>query len=365
VMYELALSLNPQQVEAIAAGLYMEMLEAGFTRVGEFHYLHHDIDGHPYTNRAEMAQSIVNAAQDIGIALTLLPIFYAHADFGGMAPDNAQRRFINSIDSFTALWQDCIKLMETVPEGKVGLAAHSLRAVTPEELTHILPLARNMPIHIHIAEQMREVEACLAWSGSRPVAWLMEHAPVDENWTLIHATHIDRYETTDLAQAQSIVGLCPITEANLGDGIFPASLFLHQGEEIAIGSDSNIFISAAQELRQLEYSQRLDQRMRNVIAHPDQSTGLRLFDEALRGGARSIRGNGYLAVGKRADFVTLAREEWVDCVPDGMLDQWLFGMGVHVDCVFVGGRKRVEGGQHLDRERIVSHFAATVRHLWR
>jgi len=363
LMYAQALQLEPDEMEAVAAFAFMEMLEAGFTRVGEFHYLHHDRQGRPYAAISEMALHIAAAAQMTGIGLTLLPVFYAHSGFGGVPPHDGQRRFINSLDSFANLWQECEGLMAKFPGGQLGLAAHSLRAVKREELMSLLPLAANRPIHIHIAEQVKEVEDCLNWSGIRPVAWLLDNMPVDENWTLIHATHIEQEELAGMVASKAIAGLCPITEANLGDGIFPAAVFLNAGGRFAIGSDSNIVISVAQELRQLEYSQRLSLRARNVIADVGGSTGLRLYDQALRGGAKSVSGNGYLKIGARADFISLNVESWADSSPQSLLDQWIFGTGVGVDCVFVDGKRRVAGGRHLEHGIFETRFGDVMRKL--
>jgi len=364
LMYKQALQLDPDDMQAIAAQLYMEMLEAGFTRVGEFHYLHHDRDGRPYANLCEMAQSIASAAQTTGIGLTLLPVFYAHSGFGGGVPHDEQRRFINTIDGFVQLWQQCENLISSFgSHGQLGLAIHSLRAATYEEMQHLLPLAINKPVHIHIAEQVKEVEDCLEFFQARPVEWLLNNAPVDENWTLIHATHITPIEVMAVAKSGAVAGLCPITEANLGDGIFPMPDFLEFGGKFSIGSDSNIVISAVQELRQLEYSQRLNLHSRNVVAATGQSTGLRLFEEALRGGAKSIMGTGEVDVGKSADFVTLKVQDWADFSSNTLIDQWIFGQGIDVDCVFVAGKKRVEQGLHLDRAVIEPHFTATMRKL--
>jgi len=363
LMYNQALALDPDALEVIASWAFMEMLEAGFTRVGEFHYLHHDRHGQPYDDPAEMAKRIVAAARTSGIALTFLPVFYAHAGFGGISPHEDQRRFIHTLENFARLWQECHALMDEIPAGQLGLAIHSLRATTPEELQQLVLLGENRPIHIHIAEQVKEVEDCLQWSGARPVEWLFDNAPVNDHWTLIHATHMNVQEIKALAKSGATAGLCPITEANLGDGIFPMPIFLEQGGHFAIGSDSNILISIAQELRQLEYSQRLSQRVRNVIADAGQSTGLRLLMETVRGGARSVQGTGHIAIGKRADFVSLTSEDWVDLSLETLLDQWIFGRGIAVDCVFVGGKKRVDAGRHLDRDTISAHFSRVMRKL--
>lgn len=257
VMYRFALSMSPDQVAALAAQLYMEMLEAGFGRVGEFHYLHHDRDGKEYSNIPEMAERICAAAEQTGVAMTLLPVFYAHSGFGGLAPSEGQRRFINSVSSFDRLMEGCRGIQSRLPGMQLGIAPHSLRAVTPEELKAILSFAGNAPIHIHITEQTKEVDDCIKWSGARPVEWLLANAPVDQRWCLIHATHLEDGEVTGMARSGSVAGLCPITEANLGDGIFRAEDFLLAGGAFGVGSDSNVLISLSEELRTLEYSQRL------------------------------------------------------------------------------------------------------------
>ncbi|RYE01339.1 MAG: formimidoylglutamate deiminase, partial [Sphingomonadales bacterium] len=224
VMYRFLDRLTPDDIAAITAQAYVEMLESGFTRVGEFHYLHNDADGRRYSDPAETAGAIVAAAETSGIGLTLLPVFYAHGDFGGAPPAPGQRRFLSGVDDFARLVE--ASRAKLPADGVLGIAPHSLRAVTPEELRAILPLAGAGPVHIHAAEQTREVEACIAWSGARPVAWLLDHAGVDPRWCLIHATHLSDTECDRLAASGAVAGLCPVTEANLGDGIFPAVRYL-------------------------------------------------------------------------------------------------------------------------------------------
>ena len=237
VMYRFLERMEPDDVEAVAAQLQVEMLESGFTRVGEFHYLHHGIDGTPYAAPAEMASRLAAAAEISGIGLTLLPVFYAHGGFGGQAPDPGQRRFLSDPNSFARLMEASRAAVAGLPDAVVGMAPHSLRAVTGAELATILPLAADGPIHIHVAEQMAEVEACLRWTGQRPVAWLLDHAPVSERWCLIHATHMTDDEAAAMARSGAVAGLCPITEANLGDGTFNALPFLAAGGAYGIGSD--------------------------------------------------------------------------------------------------------------------------------
>jgi formiminoglutamate deiminase len=363
VMYKFALTMTPEDAEAVAAQLYMEMLEAGFCRVGEFHYLHHDQDGSPYANIAEMAERIGAASAETGIGLTLLPVLYNRSGFGGGAPIEGQRRFINAPDRFEALMGACRTMIARLDGGVLGLAPHSLRAVTPEELAFAADLGRNGPIHIHVAEQVKEIEDCIAWSGARPVGWLLDHADVDGCWCLIHATHMTDDETRRMAKSGAIAGLCPITEANLGDGTFPAPLFLEEGGRYGIGSDSNILISVPEELRQLEYSQRLALRARNVVAPANGSTGRTLFDRALVGGGAALQTTTGLAKGNSADLVSLD----VSAVPylsgDQVLDHWLFAGGVGVDSVWSLGRKQVSGGRHVRRDAVNRNFLAAMQRL--
>ncbi|HET8612960.1 MAG TPA: formimidoylglutamate deiminase [Sphingomonas sp.] len=365
IMYRFVGRIGPDELRPIAALAFMEMLEAGFTRVGEFHYLHHAPNGRAYADPAEMAIAIAQAAEASGIALTLLPVFYAHGGFGGAAPGETQRRFVTDPESFAALVEASRRAVAGLPDAVVGIAPHSLRAVTPDELAAILPIARDGPIHIHIAEQMREVEDYLGWSGARPVQWLFDHAPVDARWCLVHATHMSEAETARLAASGATAGLCPITEANLGDGLFPAPAFLAAGGAFGIGSDSNVRIDASEELRLLEYGQRLCARGRNLLAGGG-STGAALFAGALAGGARALGVEAGIVVGRPADLVSLdahhpsllAREG------DALLDGWIFSAGREaVDCVWRRGVRQVAGGRHVARERIVADYAAAIARL--
>lgn len=363
VMYKFALSMTPDHVEAVAAKLYMEMLEAGFGRVGEFHYLHHDKDGSPYANIAEMAERIGAASAETGIGLTLLPVLYAHSGFGGAAPIEGQRRFINSAESFARLMDGCRKVTGRLSGAEIGVAPHSLRAVTPDELSVAIALAGDGPIHIHVAEQVKEVEDCLAWSGARPVQWLLDHAPVDQRWCLIHATHMTDHETRRMAKIGAIAGLCPITEANLGDGTFSAPLFLSEGGRFGIGSDSNILTSVAEELRQLEYSERLALRARNVIASTGGSTGQALFERALAGGGAALKAPAGLVAGNYADIISLDTRAVSYLSEDRLLDHWIFASDVAVDSVWTLGRKQVQNGRHLQRDLIDRRFVAAMNEL--
>jgi len=368
VMYRFLDAMTPDDMEAVCAQAYVEMLEGGFTRVGEFHYLHHDRNGQPYAEPSEMAQRVGAAAAFTGIGLTLIPVFYAHGGFGGVPPTHGQRRFINSLDGFARLLEASRRVVATLDGGVLGVAPHSLRAVTPEELAAVTGLLPDGPVHIHVAEQLREVEDCLAWSGVCPVDWLLDHAPVDGRWCLIHATHMTPGETGRLAGSGAVAGLCPTTEANLGDGIFPGADWLAAHGRYGVGTDSNVATDAAQELRQLEYAQRLRQQARNLMAgEPGTSTGKALFTASLQGGAAAVGvGPSGLQAGAAADFVTLRAGHpcLVHRHGDRLLDGWIFGGARRVvDGVWVRGRQRVADGRHVAREPVAARYAETMRRL--
>jgi formimidoylglutamate deiminase len=367
LMYRFVERLGPDELEAISALCFAEMLEAGFTHVGEFHYLHHDRDGRPFAERGELAARIAAAAGTTGIGLTLLPVFYAHSGFGGAAPSARQQRFITAPDSFARLLESCRRAVQPLPGARVGVAPHSLRAVTPAELTAVTALAQGGVVHIHIAEQEREVAECLAWCGEPPIRWLLANQPVDERWCLVHATHATAAELAAVAQRQAVVGLCPITEASLGDGIFPAQQFLAAQGRIGIGSDSNVLIDAAEELRTLEYSQRLAVRARNVLAtRAETSTGRSLFEAALAGGRQAVQGPGGLVPGASLDLVTLRARHPVllERHGDEILDSWIFAGGrALIDCVWRAGALLVQDGRHRARAALEARYAQALRVL--
>ena len=368
LMYRFVERLDPEDLEAISALAFAEMLETGFTRVGEFHYLHHDRDGAPYANLGELAGRIAAAAQDAGIGLTLLPVFYAHANFGGVPPGALQRRFVNDLDRFARLLEASRGAVQSLEAARVGVAPHSLRAVTPQELGALVALAPNAPLHLHIAEQVKEVNDCIAWCGRRPVEWLLDHQPVDQRWCLVHATHVNAEEVHRLAASAAVAGLCPITEANLGDGIFPATEYLGADGACAIGTDSNVRIDAAEELRTLEYTQRLTHRRRNVLAHGrERSTGRRLLEAAVAGGAQALgcdrRG---LIAGADADIVSLdtTHDSLLCRRGDAILDSWIFAARVPaIDCVWRYGRKVVSAGRHIRRDAITARYRRALASL--
>lgn len=372
LMYRFAAQVSPAQVEAIATWLYIEMLEAGFTSVCEFHYLHHAPDGTPYADDAELALALLRAAERAGIGLTLLPVLYQASGFGGSPPNEGQRRFVRSTDSMLRLLERLRPLCQA-QGARLGLAPHSLRAVPPESLGEALAgldaIDASAPIHIHIAEQIAEVDACLAWSGQRPVAWLLDRAKVDARWCLVHATHMDAHEYLHAAASGAVAGLCPTTEANLGDGIFDFGAWRSAGGRWGVGSDSHACVNAAEELMMLEYSQRLATRQRNVgadAAEPSVASAMTLA--AVQGGAQaSGRAVAGLAPGQQADFVALdARHPSLAGLSAAdMLSAHVFASHrtSAIDAVWVGGRRRISAGRHLLHERAAADFVAARTQL--
>ena len=362
VMYRFLAVLTPDDIEAIAAQLYVECLQHGYTSVAEFHYLHNAPDGSRYADPAEMAHRIRAAASSTGIGLTLLPVLYCRSQFGGAPPIDAQRRFILPPDDYIDLCQSMVRSVS------IGIAPHSLRAVTPEELSTAIAFAGDRSIHIHVAEQEKEVADCLAWSGTRPVAWLLDHAPVDHRWCLVHATHIDEGECLRLATSGAVAGLCQTTEANLGDGSFPLRGFLNHGGRFGIGTDSNVSTSPVEELRWLEYIRRVETRTRNVTeSRPGASVATSLYSRAVAGGAQALgRNAGAIAPGKLADIVVLDTEHptLVGRSGDALLDAWLFsGNSTPVRHVMVAGEWVVRDGVHKVQRAIASAYARTMRGL--
>jgi formimidoylglutamate deiminase len=355
-MYRFVAAITPDQLEAIATGLYVEMLEAGYTSVCEFHYVHHDHDGRPYADDMALSTCLLRASARAGIGLTLLPVLYQTSGFGASPPSEGQRRFIRSTDNMLALLQKLKPLCEK-QGARLGLAPHSLRAVPPDSLREALDGLQAMdakaPVHIHIAEQTAEVDACLGWSGQRPVEWLLDHAPVDIRWCLVHATHMSADESMRAARTGAVAGLCPSTEANLGDGIFDAASWLQGGGRWGVGSDSHACVNAAEELMLLEYSQRLATRQRNVLATAEQpSVATAMTLAAVAGGAQaSARPVAGLAIGQQADMVALDAQHLLlrDLPsPEAMLSAHVFASHRQSALmqVWVGGRLKVQSGRH-------------------
>ncbi|HWW05143.1 formimidoylglutamate deiminase [Collimonas sp.] len=373
LMYKFAGKLAPADLKAIAVQLYIEMLQAGYTSVCEFHYLHHDSDGKPYANPAENMVCLIEAAQEAGIGLTLLPVMYQYSGFGGQAPHAGQARFINSPEWIMHVLQ---MLQAAHPQHaglRYGVAPHSLRAVTPQSLqellTHLRQWDAQAPVHIHIAEQNKEVEDCVAALGARPVAWLLDNVEVDRHWCLVHATQMTTVETEKLAHSGAVAGICPTTEANLGDGIFNGVAYAGAQGVWGIGSDSHVSTSVSEELRLYEYSQRLQHRQRNMLVGSEgTSVGGYLYRQALRGGAaasgRPVAG---LQLGQRADLLVLDQQHADLNGKHGeqLLDSFVFCQHGQTPLrdVMVGGHWVIRDHKHTLQEQSALSYANTMKKL--
>jgi formimidoylglutamate deiminase len=375
-MYAFARRIGPDDLQAIATQLYTEMLKAGYTQVCEFHYLHHQPDGRPYADSAAMSLALIQAAREAGIGLTLLPTLYMTGGFDGRALSERQRRFGHDIDAFLRLVEQLRKLED--PTLRVGVALHSLRAVPEASMRAVLEsgLVDAAPIHIHISEQIGEVQDCLSLRNARPVEWLLDHAPVDERWCLVHATHMTSEETRRLAQTGAVAGLCPTTEANLGDGVFPLKAWLDHDGVFGIGSDSHISVSPVEELRWLEYGQRLATRHRNIaVTESSNSVGETLGGDALYGGAQACGvpigalegGDPALpGSGPRADLIVLDHDAPLLAARnvENVLDTFLFAGNANlVRHVMVNGKWAVRDFRHRDEERIAERYRQVAERL--
>lgn len=368
LMYRFLDRLTPDDVQAIAAFVQMEMAQAGYAAVAEFHYLHHGPGGAPYANPAEMAARIAAAAAQTGLGLTLLPVLYEFGGCDGRALGPGQNSFGNTPDSFATLIEGAEAALRSLPADTVlGVAPHSLRAVSVAGLTFAAALRPHAPIHMHLAEQMAEVDEVLAHRGARPTEWLLANAQVDARWCLIHCTQMMSHETMGLAATGAVAGLCPITESSLGDGIFDGVSFAALGGRWGVGSDSNIRIALAEELRTLDYSQRLRDRSRAALATAEKSTGRVLFETAARGGAQAAgRDAGAVAVGKLADLVALnsAGPDMAGHRGDTTLDAYIFaGDDRMVTDLWSAGRHLVTGGRHFAANTITAAYLATITKL--
>ncbi len=354
-MYAVAERFDPDRLFAVAAQLYAEMLEAGYTSVCEFHYLHHAPDGSPYADPAAMSLALIEAARETGIQLCLLPALYMQGGFDGRPLSARQRRFGHSTERFIALLERLDR--ERGPDVDVGIALHSLRAAPTDAIVDVLTArrARGGPIHIHIAEQPAEVADCVATRGARPVQWLLDHLSVDARWCLVHATHVEPAESDALAASGATVALCPTTEANLGDGIFPLARYAAKGGRYGIGSDSHASVSVVEELRWLEYGQRLAGLARNVAPRsPGESSGEALFAAVQAAGWGPVNGHGFRrgSLVLDGDAVELAARD-----ASRIADAWLFGSSrALIDEVWLAGRRIVSGGRHFGRETIAARY---------
>ena len=361
IMYRFAARMTPDSMHAVASQLYAEMLEAGYTTVCEFHYVHHQPDGRPYADPAAMSKALVAAAQETGIRLTLLPVLYMTGGFDGRALSARQQRFGHDVEGFLRLLEALAPLRDD--RLRIGCAFHSLRAVPEAAMREVLAaLPADAPLHIHIAEQVGEVQDCLALRNARPVEWLLGEFPVDRRWTLVHATHLTPQETRGIADSGATVAICPTTEANLGDGLFPLQDYLRAEGRWGIGSDSHVSVSPVEELRWLEYGQRLVTRHRNIAVTPDSpSVGETLLRGVL---ASAADASGFADT--RGDVVALdGRAPALAGATDGdVIDRWIFaGNRPLVDEVQVAGRRVVAEGRHIDRDAIATRYRTTLEHL--
>ncbi len=368
-MYRRVAELNPDKIEALTAYCYMELLQGGYTSVAEFHYLHHQLNGANYQNRAETSERIFSAANSSGINLTLLPVLYTWAGFGEQQLSERQLPFQHNLDSYLELLSAVESLAATSNQYSWGVAPHSLRAVSEAQLRALLECLQQQgfsgPVHLHIAEQIREVEECREFYGAEPVAWLLDNFPVDNNWCLVHATHVNTNELKQMRKHAVVAGLCPTTEADLGDGVFPTAAWQQLGGAWGVGSDSNICVTQAEELRWLEYTQRLQNQQRNVLANSGEQLGASLYQQALKGGLQALARTpvGGIAVGQSADFLLLdlhhplllgkPQQQWLDC--------WVFaGSTQMLSQVWVAGKCVVNGGRHIN----LTAITAAWRKIW-
>lgn len=363
IMYKTAMLITPEDQRDISAHLHIELLKHGYTSLVEFHYLHNQPDGTAYDDPAIMSLATVDAAQESGIGLTHIPVLYMTADFDGRPLDRRQKRFGQTVESLLRIWQAVDDVVGDKPDFATGLSAHSLRAVPPDALEALLASWHNQaggPFHIHVAEQQAEVDASLHQLGTTPVSWLLDHAQVDENWTLVHATHISKAEYLALAATGATIAVCPSTEGNLGDGICPTQGYHEQGGGIAIGSDSHVCVSPWEELRWLEYVQRLHLQERNVMAIGNESTGAALL-RGLYSSAANVTGRpiGRIATGARADLVVLdgTSPQLAGRSPASIIDTMIFASNLNpVRHVMVGGIWRIRNGSHKSEMRVADRY---------
>lgn len=370
VMYSFLKKLTIVDVGIIAKQLYIEMLKSGYTRVAEFHYLHFDKHEEDNQNSAPvMAEVIFKAAEQAGIGLTFLPVLYQYSGFGQKAPTEEQNRFIHSIEEFNQLVTQCFKYTQKYENTNLGIAPHSLRAVDKKSLLsavkHVRSLDQIAPIHIHIAEQQQEVDDCVSFYGKRPVQWLTDNVELDKYWCLIHATHVNETEQQAIIKQEAVVGICPTTEANLGDGVFPTLEFIEKGGSFAIGSDSHISVNPTEELRWLEYAQRLTKQRRALLASNNQSSiGSFIWEKALQGGMQATTSNvGELAIGKQADFLVLNKEVLATFASTDqyILDSLIFASQRNmINDVMVSGKWVIRNGMHREEKKSLKNFSSLL-----
>ena len=349
LMYRFVERVTPEQAEAIALGLYIEMLKNGYTAVAEFNYLNQP---------REMLERHLAAAQAVGIAITLLPSLYRWSTFGSQPLKPRQKRFDSDVRGIVDAW----RAVKQTPDVRAGVAPHSLRAVDPAALRELVQaLPADAPVHIHAAEQTKEVEDCRLALGQRPVEWLLSNFAIDERWCFVHATHMVAEETVGLAKSGAVAGLCPTTEGNLGDGVFPLVEYRGAGGRYGIGGDSHVSRDPAEELRLLEYVQRLVARKRNLVVGKSPAVGTTLWLEAASGGGQALgRSMGAIAPGKRADLVVLDTEQQGDAAANALVFSGVPGI---VRDVMVAGRWVVQERRHALEEKAAARYARAVSAL--
>ncbi len=368
LMYKFLDQLTPGQIQAIAAFVQMEMMEAGYATNVEFHYMHHQAGGLPYDNLAELSHRIAAATETSGIGLTLLPVLYQYGGCDKRELADGQKRFGNDLDRFQKLVEGAATAIDTLPDDcNMGVAPHSLRAVAPDVFETLAKLVRTGPVHLHLAEQLPEVDEVKSTWGKRPVEWALDNIDIDARWCLIHCTQMLPHETKKLAETGAVAGLCPITESSLGDGIFDGINWMKHGGLISVGSDSNIRISLSEELRTLDYSQRLRDHTRAAFATEGKSTGRRLLDEITTGGAQAAaRDTGRIEVGKWADLAALDADNcnYAGRSGDTLLDSFVFAADDQaITDVWSAGRHMVQSGRHIRREQITNNYIGVLKEL--
>jgi len=372
IMYRFVGKMSADDIHVIAKQLYIEMVTSGYTSCVEFHYSHHQADGSHYDDVAELSMQVMQAAVDAGIRQTHCPVFYAYSGFGQLPPSDGQKRFINSVESYSNILDRVAHKSGESPLLSFGIAPHSLRAADKQQISAIVDKLNSYnnqaPIHIHISEQTKEVDDCVEYYGMRPVQWLYDNFNVSNRWCLIHATHLTEQEVSDIAQSGAIAGLCPTTEANLGDGIFPMESFIEQGGAWGIGSDSHISVSPVEELRWLEYQNRLLKCQRAVlVSEQSKHVGTTLYSQALKGGAQALGQNvGAIEVGKKADLVVLDKNSahLTSLKHDFALDAWMFSGNQNlVKDVMVEGEWVVESGVHSLASESLAAYQKVIEKL--
>ncbi len=364
-MYHLVERLTPEQVHTIASYLYVGMLKGGYTQVAEFNYLHHDVNGLSYQND-DMSTQLIAAAKDVGIGQTLLPVLYTFSGFGDQPAQPLQKRFIQTTEQYLEQFRNLLNTQTGLQN--LGICFHSLRAANIQQMKSVLEaLPDELPVHVHISEQMKEVNDCIDWCGQRPVEYLYSQLPVNQRWCLVHATHLNQNEVSLIAKSGAVAGICPTTEANLGDGIFSAVDYIQQNGYWGIGSDSHVSLNALEELRWLEYGQRLVHQKRNRLVSSEQkSVGELLWSQAAKGGAQACGVKlGQLDVGYRADWLELRSNEWMSYQPtEQWLNRWLFaGEKSQIDNVYVAGNQVIRNGHHPLEDELSERFSKVMKEL--